>query len=287
MAIKIGITAAAYVGSNSDAATFAKGVQRMRAHGYECMDYGDFCNTDGALFQVKEAEFEKILAEQKKILKAEGITVSQTHGPWRFPMRDETEEDRAERFEKMAKSIRGTAMLGCRHMVIHNIMPQGHKDTDPAYVKEINREFFGRLCQVAKEYDVVIDLENMPFLKQCLAKPEDTLAFIKSMDTPYMRMCLDTGHCLVWGIPLGDAVRTIGKEYLSTLHVHDNDGARDLHWLPGTGVGKWEDFTVALQEIGFEGTLSLETYVKNVPEEEREPRERELAALAYRLAGRA
>ena len=287
MAIKIGITAAAYVGSNSDAATFAKGVQRMRAHGYECMDYGDFCNTDGALFQVKEAEFEKILAEQKKILKTEGITVSQTHGPWRFPMRDETEEDRAERFEKMAKSIRGTAMLGCRHMVIHNIMPQGHKDTDPAYVKEINREFFGRLCQVAKEYDVVIDLENMPFLKQCLAKPEDTLAFIKSMDTPYMRMCLDTGHCLVWGIPLGDAVRAIGKEYLSTLHVHDNDGARDLHWLPGTGVGKWEDFTVALQEIGFEGTLSLETYVKNVPEEEREPRERELAALAYRLAGRA
>ena len=201
-------------------------------------------------------------------------------------MRDETEEDRAERFEKMAKSIRGTAMLGCRNMVIHNIMPQGHKDTDPAYVKEINREFFGRLCQVAKEYDVVINLENMPFLKQCLAKPEDTLAFIKSMDTPYMRMCLDTGHCLVWGIRPGDAVRLIGKEYLSTLHVHDNDGTRDLHWLPGTGVGDWEDFTASLQEIGFDGTLSLETFVKNAPEEEREARERELFALACRLAGR-
>jgi sugar phosphate isomerase/epimerase len=287
MAIKIGIESPAYVGSNSDAAMFAKGVQRMRAHGYECIDYGDFCNTERPLFQVSEAEFEKILTEQKKILDGEGILVSQTHGPWRFPMRDETEADRAERFEKMAKSIRGTAMLGCRNMVIHNMMPQGHTDTDPCYVKDINREYFGRLCDVAKEYDVVINLENMPFLKQCLAKPEDTLAFVKEMNTPYMRMCLDTGHCLVWGLPLGDTVRAIGKEYLSTLHVHDNDGARDLHWLPGTGVGKWEDFTAALLEIGFEGTLSLETFVKNAPEEEREVKERELFALACRLAGRA
>ena len=287
MEMKIGIESNAYVGVNPDMENFARGARRMRSHGYECMDYGDFCYTERPLFQVSEREFERILTEQKKILDGEGILVSQTHGPWRCPMQDKTEEDRAERFEKMAKSIRGTAILGCRHMVIHNIMPQGSTDTDPDYVKVINQEYFGRLCEVAKEYDVVIDLENMPFLKQCLAKPEDTLAFIKSMNTPYMRMCFDTGHCLVWGIQPGDAVRLIGKEYLSTLHVHDNDGKRDLHWLPGTGVGEWEDFTAALLEIGFEGTLSLETFVKNVPEEEQESRERELFQYAYRLAGRA
>lgn len=281
--IKIGIESAAYLRGD---VPFARGARKMRSHGYECVDYGGFCNTATPLFEVSEAEFERILAEQREILTGEGIKISQTHGPWRFPMRDETEEDRAERFEKMAKSIRGTAMLGCRNMVIHNIMPQGHTDTDPCYVKDINREFFGRLCEVAKEYDVVINLENMPFLKQCLARPEDTLAFVKEMNTPYMRMCLDTGHCLVWGISLGDAVRTIGKEYLSTLHVHDNDGNKDLHWLPGTGVGDWENFTKALLEIGFDGTLSLETCIKNVPEEERETRELELFRTACGLAGR-
>ena len=281
--MKIGIESAAYL--HGDVA-FADGARRMRSHGYDCLDYGGFCNTETPLFAGSEAEFENTLAEQKRILNAEGIEVSQTHGPWRFPMRDETEEDRAERFEKMAKSVRGTAMLGCRNMVIHNIMPQGHKDTDPDYVKEINREFFGRLCEVAKEYGVVINLENMPFLKQCLARPEDTLAFVKEMNTPYMRMCLDTGHCLVWGIRPGDAVRLIGKEYLYTLHVHDNDGVKDLHWLPGTGVGDWADFTAALREIGFDGTLSLETCIKNVPDTEREIRERALFLTACRLAGR-
>ena len=281
--MKIGIQTGAYV---REGVSFSDGLRKMRSHGYDCTDYGYFCNTETSLFQVSENEFERILTEHKKIAAEEGIEISQTHGPWRFPMRDETEKERAERFEKMAKSIRGTAMLGCRNMVIHNIMPQGHTDTDPDYVQQINRDFFGRLCEIAKEYDVVINLENMPFLKQCLARPEDTLSFVKSMNTPYMRMCLDTGHCLVWGIGLGDTVRRIGKEYLSTLHVHDNDGNQDLHWLPGMGVGDWTDFAAALREIGFEGTLSLETYVKNVPDEEREIRERALFLTACRLAGR-
>jgi len=92
--MKIGIESAAYL--HGDVA-FADGARRMRSHGYDCLDYGGFCNTETPLFAGSEAEFEKTLAEQKRILDAEGIEVSQTHGPWRFPMRDETEEDRAER----------------------------------------------------------------------------------------------------------------------------------------------------------------------------------------------
>jgi sugar phosphate isomerase/epimerase len=52
-------------------------------------------------------------------------------------------------------------------------------------------------------------------------------------------------------------VRLLGS-YLAVLHVHDNDGERDRHWLPGLGIVDWEAFMHALVEIGFEGTLSLE-----------------------------
>ena len=69
--------------------------------------------------------------------------------------------------------------------------------------------------------------------------------------------------------------------------VHDNDGVNDLHWLPYTGVIDWEDFSSSLDEIGFEGTVSLETAVpKKIPEDIRPLQELSLSRIAYRIAGR-
>ncbi len=160
----------------------------------------------------------------------------------------------------MARAIRGTRALGCENFVVHNIMPYGEKDEDKDKVIDINHDFFGRLLRVAEENEVCICLENMPFLNQCLAKPEDMLSLVKSFDSPLMRMCLDTGHAVLFGISCADAVRKIGKEYLKALHVHDNDGTRDQHLFPGEGVIDWKDFFSALKEIDFEGCVSLETF---------------------------
>ena len=79
-----------------------------------------------------------------------------------------------------------------------------------------------------------------------------------------------------------------GKELLRVLHVHDNDGHGDRHWLPYTGVIDWDDFSNALEEIGFEGSLSLETHIPNsVPDgAEREAAENKLFLDAKRLARR-
>ncbi|MBP5767054.1 MAG: sugar phosphate isomerase/epimerase, partial [Clostridia bacterium] len=100
------------------------------------------------------------------------------------------------------------------------------------------------------------------------------------------KVCLDTGHCAVCGVKAGDAVRETGKEYLAVLHVHDNNGRGDFHWLPYFGVIDWRDFTAALKEIGYDGSLSLETNVPGgVPEAAREPMELALAKMAAVLAG--
>ena len=263
-----------------------KGLERMAAHGYECMDYQELCHTETELFTLHETAFEKELTRIGRTARAAGIGISQTHGPWRYPIHDHTPEERAERWESMAKGIRGTAYLGCRYFVIHNIMPFGNDDADQAVAREMNRDHFGRLLEVAKAYGVVICMENMPFGGQGLARPADMLGFVKEMDSPFMRMCLDTGHAAVFGISPADAVRLIGKDYLATLHVHDNDGAHDCHWLPYDGVVDWGDFARALQEIDFGGTVSLETSVGNVPEEEREEKEIRLASICRQLAGK-
>ncbi len=282
--MRIGIDSASYFAYYK---THERAYERIAAHGYDCVDCQSLCNTEGELFAVSETEFEKRLRADSALAASFGLTFSQSHGPWRWPPRDATPEDRAERFDKMARAIRGTAYVGAVHFVIHCIMPYGcDSGEDAAHQIEMNREFFGRLLRVAEEYDVIIDLENLPFPRLPISRTSEVLDFVKSMNTPRMRMCLDTGHCSFYGDSPADSVRLIGKDYLTTLHIHDNDGPNDRHWEPGRGIIDWADFSRALQEIGYAGVVSLETGVPGDVTDPalREAREQALAATARRIA---
>lgn len=283
--MKLGIMSGAYL----DRYGLQEGLARMRAHGYECVDYDNFCDTTTPLFQGTEAEFEHSLIDVRTACADAGIQISQTHGPWRWPPRDSTEEDRAERLEKMIRSVRGTAILGCPYMVIHPIMPFGcNRDPEPERMWAMNYDFMRKLADAGQEYGVTVCYENMPMPALSIATPEAVLRFVKTLDHPNFRVCLDTGHCAVCGRSVGEAVRLLGREYLRVLHVHDNNGRGDFHWLPYEGIIDWDDFAAALQEIGFDGTLSLETHVsKDLPDgDERTAAELKLFDSAKRLAGR-
>lgn len=266
----------------------ARELYEIRELGYDCIDFQSFCHTENVFF----GDQSDVSANLKLVRDAcadAGLTVSQTHGPWRWPPRDSTKEERDERFEKMVRSLYGTAELGCRDMVIHPIMPFGDwQDPYPEAFMEMNLEFFGRLTEEAKKAGVVIDFENMPMPALSLATPSQILDFVKTIDSPNFRVCLDTGHCAVTKNDPADAVRMIGREYLRVLHVHDNDGRGDLHWLPETGVIDWRAFSDALHEIGFEGVFSLETDVKSdgLDASELMKRKKALADTAKRLAGK-
>ena len=283
--MKIGIESAGYIEHYG----LREGLRRMKAQGYETLDYQTLADTETSLYTCSEAEYTKKLIEVRNECAAAGIEISQTHGPWRWPPQDYTEEQRAERFEKMVKAIRGTAILGCPYMVIHSILPFGDdKDPDPERLWSMNYEFMGRLADAGREYGVIVCHENMPMLALSNSTPEAILKFVRTLNHPNFKICLDTGHCAVFGLSVGDAVRMTGKELLRVLHVHDNDGHGDRHWLPYTGVIDWDDFSNALEEIGFEGSLSLETHIPNsVPDgAEREAAENKLFLDAKRLARR-
>ena len=68
---------------------------------------------------------------------------------------------------------------------------------------------------------------------------------------------------------------------LATLHVHDNDAKDDTHDLMFNANGinmmfhdnenkiDWDKFMIALKDIGYKGTFSLEAdnFIKKFPEE--------------------
>lgn len=255
--MKIGMVSSAYTRFGEDR------YLKMKEHGYSCVDYG-MINTDIFPYSCSEEEMIARLLKEKALAEAAGIEFSQVHGPWRYPPTDDTKEKREVRLGEMQKSIRATAMLGCKNWVVHPIMPYGvgEKDTPESdKTWELNVDFMRKLLVTARECDVTICLENMPFVNFTISTPDKILELVQLMNDDHFKICLDTGHVAVFPeCNLADVVRKLGKE-IRVLHVHDNNGKADQHQLPYFGVIDWKAFYAALKDIGYEGCFSLESKI--------------------------
>ncbi len=235
--------------------------QKIKECGYDCVDYG-LAGTDAFLYHCDEAELVAILSRERRLIKEAGLSVSQIHGPWRWPPQDRTKEEQEERMEKMKKAVRCAALLGCKNMVIHPMMPYGIEERDTPDAEktwEFNLAYMRELLAYAKEQGVTICLENMPMGRFSMGSALDVLKFVKEINDENFKICLDTGHVAIYdqGNP-AEMVRAL-KDEIRVLHVHDNDGYRDIHQMPYFGVIDWEDFGRALSEIGYDGVFNFET----------------------------
>lgn len=265
---------------------FEREINQLAEVGFTCVDYRSVVLDNTPALLMPYQEFRALITEHKRIMDAAGISVCQTHGPWIWPPMDGDPETRATRFENMKRAIEANAMVGSRYMVVHPLMPKGYKDDDMTLSQEINFEFYSRLADIGKEYDVVIALENMPFVRQPWWKPAEITAFAASFRHDYVKVCLDTGHSLMMGVAPDAAVRAIGVDMLTTLHVHDNDGTADQHLVPYDGKTDWAAFIASLREIGFKGALSLESKVPfDCPDDERLALFKKMKASLDRMTG--
>lgn len=235
--------------------------KKMMELGFEAMDFSNDVTDRHAKCIITNEEFLLEVREEKKLIDESGIEVHQMHGPWRWPPQDYTPEDRADRMSRMKASIEGCAILGCENWVIHNIMPFGHEDLKQDKGNEtweMNLEFFTELAKTAHQNGVTICVENMPMPNFSIGAPADTVRFIKAMNDDCFKMCYDVGHAAV--IPGVDPVQTVYeiKDYLRAVHIHDNLGKVDQHFIPYFGVIDWDGIGKALRDIGFKGAFSLE-----------------------------
>jgi len=260
---------------------------KIKSFGFDCVDF-DMCNTDNQLYLLSQQAFEEYLKKEKELAQKAGVEIYQTHGPWRWPVKDFEEADRAERTEKMEKSIRATAILGCKYWVIHPIMPYGIEDMKNGNQDEtwaMNVAFMKKLLQTAKKCGVTICVENTPFPNFSLATPQQILKLVQEINDDNFKICLDTGHVAVFSdLSVGDEVRRLSDK-IKVLHIHDNSGKKDEHLSPHEGVIDWQDFSSALKEIGFDGVLSLEIVPKeSLPTDEFERQSIKLAQIAHSLS---
>lgn len=235
--------------------------QKLKSFGYDALDYS-LSDTDQFPYTGAQNEVTAFLKKEKNMIADAGIEISQVHGPWRWPARDQHEEDRVERMEKMKRSLHMTAELGCVNWVIHPVMPYGIHERDTSLAEktwQINLEFMGQLLEEAKKLGITICFENMPMPQFSIATPADIMRFVRAMDDDAFQVCLDTGHVAVCKeISAGDAVRFMGDS-IKVFHIHDSRIGQDLHLMPFFGDIDWVDFGKALKDIRYEGVFSLET----------------------------
>ncbi|MBE7053665.1 MAG: sugar phosphate isomerase/epimerase [Ruminococcaceae bacterium] len=233
--------------------------EKMSAHGYNCCDYSGLTDINSEVYNLNDDEFVSFLSKEKEIANKNGIEIFQVHGPW--PVDSTTDEKRKENMKYYKKSVLGTKILGSKYLVIHPLMPNGWKDEIFEETYKINEEFFRELCEFALDKDVCICVENMPTPNHEFSYTKKLVEFVDKLNFKNLGICYDTGHSLVCKENIGDMICLCGDK-LKVLHIHDNNAKNDLHLPPYFGKIKWDDFKDAIKQIGFNGSLSLETKIE-------------------------
>jgi len=159
----------------------------------------------------------------------------------------------------MHRAVYGCSLLGAKYLVIHPQMPFGWgSESDADFSEELTIALLRELIPDCEAHGVIVCLENMPMTAHRISPMKNIAEAVAKIDSPYIGICLDTGHSNVFSDNLGEVVH-IAAPWLKVLHVHDNNGHSDQHLLPWLGTADWDAFARALAEVGYDGSLSFET----------------------------
>ena len=117
-----------------------------------------------------------------------------------------------------------------------------------------------RLCAICTDLGLRYALESHPYRWVCGAV--SLLRLMDHVGSPALGVNLDPSHLFPMGdLPHLAAYQLAGRVWHT--HLSDNDGTTNAHWRPGKGKIDWGALLQALQETGYQGTLSLE--LEDVP----------------------
>ncbi len=120
--------------------------------------------------------------------------------------------------------------------------------------RDMARRSLDHLERLAAPLGVRIGVEVIP---NALSTPAALVRMLEEeLDAPSLGICMDFGHGFLTG-DLVDAIE-VTAEHLITTHVHDNGGRSDDHLMPFEGNIDWPAAFMALQKIGYDGTLVFE-----------------------------
>lgn len=225
--------------------------KKVKDIGFDILEVGA-----GDLLTMTDTE----LSELKAVSKDLGLTISSNIGPPKD--KDVASPDPSVReagiaflrdIMKAMDRIDSRVLVG----VTYTYWPGQFDDLDKPAIWARGVESVKRLGRVAQDLNIDLCLEVVNrFETLVLNTSEEGIAFCKEVDNPRVKLLLDTFHMNIEEDNLPDAFRLAG-DYLG--HVHVGEGNRKL---PGQGHLPWEAMGQALRDIGFDGGVVMEPFLK-------------------------
>lgn len=139
-----------------------------------------------------------------------------------------------------------------------NLHPDRHAPFHPRrFILDQNIKSIRELVPIAKDNGVGLMIENVPGEFNSRVQLADLLESV-----PGLGLHLDIGHCNLL-VPSNTALEIIEAfgSRIQHVHLHDNKGGyADLHLPLGVGTLDYVPALKALQNAGYDGTITLEVF---------------------------
>lgn len=235
-----------------------KAVEMIKTAGFDCYDYS-FHYAKGEKDMLGEDYRERAEALRKKS-NALGISCNQAHAPFDMSVNDAFDLS-SPVYLRLVRSLEAASILGAENIVVHAIKKNLPEDVD---FYELNRRFYLSLLPYCEKFHICVSVENL-FRREekmlpVLSDPREHHDFVKSLDSPYFNICIDVGHSFLTGYKPEQVIAALDEGMLKTLHIHDNDGVCDKHFLPYMESLDWSKIMKALAGISYRGDLTFELH---------------------------
>ncbi|MFO7320405.1 MAG: sugar phosphate isomerase/epimerase family protein [Chloroflexota bacterium] len=156
--------------------------------------------------------------------------------------------------ERFQHAIRIARSLNAEKVIFHaNFIGAIRADSYRRGWHERNVVFWNEIAEYARQYDVVIAVENMWEFD-----PEIIGAVLREVDHPNLRACLDVGHARLYSdVPLKDWLAAL-EPYLVHVHLNNNDGVSDMHRSLDSGVIDYHRVLPELRSLSNPPSMTLE-----------------------------
>ena len=185
------------------------------------------------------------LREQPETARRLGLRVENAHAPFEGCNDLWLPKAPGERYAaRLIDCIRGCAETGVPVLVVH--LPDL---ANPPPCSPCGLERLKPVIEEAERRKVTLAFENLrhaPHLR----------AVLDTFGSPRVGYCYDSGHHHGW-CREEPFLERYGRR-LAALHLHDNNGVRDLHHLPFDGDIDWEGLVARLRQTGYAGSVALE-----------------------------
>jgi L-ribulose-5-phosphate 3-epimerase len=179
---------------------------------------------------------------------------------WKYPLSSADPAVVEKSLEGARTSLRNAHFWGADTVLIVPAVVNAETSYRDAYSR--SQTSIRQLVPLAEELKVIIALEEV--WNKFLLSPMEFATYIDHFQTPWVRAYFDVGNVQLYGYP-ADWIRTLGKRIVK-LHIKDFSFAHQpgsdntiAKWMPLLeGDVDWHAIHVALEEIGFHGTATVE-----------------------------